>query len=187
MDDARHRLAPGQECGCGGHATTTVSRRRFVGATAGVLAAAPLHAVAQSTPETDQPVATPAATVAIDLEQLRGVSLALVGGGSFSDAGLQTLGGLISNDPARVSAFEEMATLDDPSTPEALDGMPAEARALVDDIMSFWYLGNYAGAPVANRAELFFGLPVWATVPYTTQPTLCKAFGYWATEVSLDD
>ncbi len=187
MDDARLRFAPDQECGCSGPDAATVTRRRFVGAAAGVLAAAPLHAVAQSTPETDQPVATPAATVAIDLEQLRTVSLALVGGGSFSDAGLQTLGGLISNNPARVAAFEKIATLDDPSAPESLDGMPAEARALVDDIVSFWYLGNYGGAPVANRAELFFGLPVWATVPYTTQPTLCKAFGYWATEVSLQD
>lgn len=186
MPDARPFHVPDHDCGCAPGDGAAVTRRRFVGATAGVLAAAPLHALAQSTPETDRPVATPAATVAIDLEQLQAVSLALVGGGSFSDAGLQTLGGLISNDPARVAAFGEIAALDDPSTKDALDGMSGDARALVDDIVSFWYLGNYGGAPVANRADLFFGLPVWATVPYTTQPTLCKAFGYWATDVSLE-
>lgn len=178
--------AQSADCGCAGKDATQVTRRRFVGGAASALATAPLSAAGQSTPETEQPVASPSVAIVVDLEQVRAVSLALVGGGSLGDAGLQTLGRLISDDPDRVKAFEELAALDDPSAEEALGGVSRAARALAEEITGFWYLGEFDGMPVANRADLYFGLPVWATLPYSTQPTLCKAFGYWANEVTLD-
>lgn len=190
MQESRHSHLPGPDCGCKGKETTPVTRRRFVGAAAGAaagaLAVAPLHAVAQSTPETQQPVATPSGEVAVDLEQLATVSLALVGGGSLADEGVQMLGELIGTDSGRVAAFDELAALDDPGGEGALDGVSDDARALAGEIVTFWYIGEFDGMPVENRAELYFGLPVWGTLPYITQPTLCKAFGYWAMDVSLD-
>lgn len=174
------------DCGCTSRDTASVTRRRFIGATAGALAVSPLHALAQSTPETEQPVATPSGEVSIDLESLATVSLAIVGGGTLADAGVQTLGGLISADPDRVAAFEELAELHDPSAEGMLDDVSRAARALAGEIAGFWYLGQFDGNPVENRTELYFGLPVWGTLPYITQPTLCKAFGYWAMDVTLD-
>jgi hypothetical protein len=186
MQDSSQTRLPDPDCGCAGQDAVFVTRRRFVGAAAGTLAVVPLHTVAQSTPETEQPVATPSGEVAINLAQLASVSVALVGGGSLADAGLQTLGELISADPGRIAAFEELAALDDPSAKGALNGVSSEASDLVPQILSFWYLGEFDGKPVESRADLYYGLPVWGSLPYITQPTLCKAFGYWATEVSLD-
>lgn len=174
-------------CKCAGREPAHVTRRAFVGVAAGAVAAVPLHAMAhQSTPQTGQPVATPAGEVTIDLGRLGEVSLALVGGGTLADTALETLGALISADPAMVAAFDELAALGDPSSPDAMDAMSGDARKLVGNIVEFWYLGNFDGSPVANRADLYFGLPVWKALPYIAQPTLCKAFGYWATDISLD-
>lgn len=177
---------PAPECACADRSDRPVTRRAFVGVTAGAIAATPLWVSAQSTPEGQQPVATPAGESAIDQEALARVSLAVVGGGSFAALGLETLGGLISADPDRVAAFDELAGLDDPSSDDALEAMSGDARSLVDDIVQFWYLGYFDGKPVENRAELYFSLPVWGTVPYAAQPTLCKAFGYWAMDVTLE-
>jgi hypothetical protein len=163
-----------------------VTRRRFVGLAAAAVAAAPLEAATQSTPEAGQPVATPAAEVLINVEQLATVSEALVGGGTLREAALESLAGLISADPRRVSAFAELVALDDPASEEALGTMPRGVRQLADDIVHFWYLGYFDGKPVENRSELYFGLPVWGTLPYVTQPTTCKAYGYWASDVTLD-
>ena len=186
MQDHDLSQAEGLPCGCAGNPGPAVTRRRFVSVAAGAIASTPLQVMAQSTPETGQPVASPAGESQIDLGTLMTVSQALVGGGTLNDAALETLGGLISADPDRVAAFGELADLDDPSAPDALDAMSPGARSLVDDIVQFWYLGNFDGKPVENRAELYFKLPVWTTVPYAAQPTLCKAFGYWAMDVSLD-
>lgn len=163
-----------------------LTRRRFIGGTAGSIAALPLPAMAQSTPETDQPVESASGEITIDLSILSAVSLALVGGGTLADDALQTLGQLISGDPALVTAFEELGSLDGLSARDALDSVSRDAQKLAEEIVGFWYLGNFNGKPVDNRADLYLGLPVWGTLPYITQPTLCKAFGYWATDVTLD-
>jgi hypothetical protein len=163
-----------------------LTRRALVATAASTMAALPRLASAQSTPETGQPVATPGSDLRIDVDELARVSLALVGGGSLNDAGLQTLAGLLSVEDADVRAFRELASVDDPSAEGALDDMSADARDLVENILQFWYLGQFGGNPVENRADLYFSLPVWSTVPWFTQPTLCKAFGYWSAEVSLD-
>ena len=46
--------------------------------------------------------------------------------------------------------------------------------------------GYFDGNPVENRAEIVMGLPVWGTLPYFTQPALCKSFAYWANDVEID-
>lgn len=186
MQGSRPIPVPRPDCGCGSSSTSSVTRRRFVGTAAGAVAISPLMANAQSTPETGQPVATPSGEIAIDLEQVRAVSLALIGGGALADPAVQTLGELISADAGRVASFEELAALDDPAAEGTADAVSSDASSLAEQIVGFWYLGEFDGMPVANRAELFFGLPVWGTLPYITQPTLCKSFGYWAMDVSLD-
>jgi hypothetical protein len=187
MHDSESSRSVAPECGCAGRDAAHVTRRAFVGVAAGAIAAVPLQAGAhQSTPQTEQPVATPAGKVAIDLDRLKEVSSALVGGGTLADNALETLGGLISADPAAIAAFDGLAAVDDPASADAMDAMSGDERALVENILEFWYLGNFDGKPVENRADLYFGLPVWATLPYVSQPTLCKAFGYWATDIQID-
>ena len=171
-------------------ASPVLTRRRLVGAAAAAvpLAAGVVPADAHqqgATPAPGTPVASPAATLRIDVDALYAVSQQLVGGGELDRDAAEPLALLISGDPARVSGFEELAGIDDPSTKQALDAMSDDARTVVDDIVRYWYLGFFDGKPAPNRAEIFFGLPVWSAVPYVTQPTLCKGFGYWASEVEV--
>lgn len=187
MQDSPSSRTVTPDCAYAGRVAPQVTRRTFVGAAAGAVAAIPLQAAAhQSTPQTGQPVATPAGEVTIDLDRLGEISLALVGGGTLADNALETLGALISADPASIAALEELSSVEDPSSGDAIGAMSGDARALAESIVQFWYLGTFDGVPVENRADLYFGLPVWETLPYFSQPTLCKAFGYWAMDISLD-
>ena len=106
----------------------------------------------------------------------------LVGSDALNEDTASTLAQLVGADPVRVSGFEALAAVNNPA---ALDSLPDDAKTVASDILQYWYLGQFDGQPVENRAAIFFGLPVWRTVPYSTQPTLCKAFGYWATEVPV--
>jgi hypothetical protein len=173
-------------------AASGLTRRHFVGAAAGAISApvAASSVAAQSelaTPERGTPVASPAAAISIDVDALYAISQQLVGGGNLDEASAGPLAKLISADQARTGGFEELSKLDKVASPSALKDISDDARQVVTNILEYWYLGQFDGQPVANRASMFFGLPVWATVPYVTQPTLCKSFGYWATEVAVDN
>jgi hypothetical protein len=169
-----------------------LTRRRLVGVAAGAavpLAAGVVPASAHqqgATPAPGTPVASPAAELRIDVDALYAVSQRIVGGGELDRDAAEPLALLLSGDPARVSGFEELAGIDDPSSKKALDAMSDDARMVVDDIVRYWYLGFFEGKPAPNRAEMFFGLPVWSTVPYVVQPTVCKGFGYWASDVDVE-
>jgi len=167
-----------------------VSRRHFVGAATGALAAPVLAGTVagqnlDATPALGSPSSNPDIVAVIDAGALLALSEALVGGGQLNQDAVNPLALLIGSDPARVSGFEELTRLEDPATREALENISGDAARVVNDILQYWYLGYFEDQPVENRAELFFGLPVWGTVPYFTQPTLCKGFGYWATEVDI--
>ena len=170
-----------------------VSRRRMVGMTTAAIAAplAPAIARAQQdegagTPAPASPIASPAAAIAIDTETLLSVSMALVGVDSLTADYVEPLAKLIGADPTLAGGFDELAQASDLAADGSLDGLSDAASATATDILTYWYLGQFEGQPVENRAEMFFGLPVWSTVPYSTQPTLCKAFGYWATDPGVE-
>ncbi len=166
-----------------GRSGSRITRRHLVGVASAAMAVPVASVAAQQaggTPEAGTPIASPAAAAAVDVETLLAVSTALVGSDALNEDAASALAQLIGADPARVSGFEALASASDPT---ALDDLPDDARTVANDILEYWYLGQFDGQPVENRAAIFFGLPVWQTVPYSTQPTLCKAFGYWATEV----
>lgn len=174
------------DCRCLADRPPALTRRRFVGAATGALAASPALVAAQATPEQTQPEATPAASLEIDLDALYAVSQLLVGTGELNEDYTETLGLLLSADEARVEGFRELRGNADPTSPESLEAMSDNARTVVNDILSFWYTGYFDGNPVENRAEIVMGLPVWGTLPYFTQPALCKSFAYWANDVEID-
>ncbi len=171
-----------------------VSRRRMVGMTSAALAAPLAPAVARAqqqdeaagTPAPDSPIASPAAAIPIDTDQLLNVSIALVGVDTLNADYVEPLAKLIGADAALAEGFDELASTDNLAGDGSLDGLSDSATATATDILTYWYTGYFEGNPVENRAEIFFGLPVWGTVPYATQPTLCKAFGYWAGDPGVE-
>lgn len=174
------------DCRCLDTRPPALTRRRFVGATASALAASPALAAAQATPGPGTQDATPAATLKVDLDALYAVSQILVGTGNLNEDYTETLGLLLSADEARVEGFRELRGNANPTSEESLEAMSGNARTVVTDILSFWYLGHFDGQPVENRAEIVMGLPVWTTLPYFTQPALCKSFGYWAESFDVE-
>ncbi|MGB3327318.1 MAG: hypothetical protein WBA46_00105, partial [Thermomicrobiales bacterium] len=80
------------------------------------------------------------------------------------------------------AGLTELAAIAD-MTPEALAAASDGAQAVAANILSYWFQGQYDGKPAPNRADIFFSLAAWQALPYMTQPTLCKAFGYWAADV----
>lgn len=172
-----------------------VSRRRLVGVTSAALAA-PMTpgaiALAQEqrgdeTPAPGTPIASQEAIIPVDVDALLTLSVTLVGSDALSEDAAGPLADLIGADTAMVAGFEELVELDDPTTEEAWAGLSDDASAVVTNILQYWYLGQFDGQPVDHREDIFFGLPVWQTVPYSTQPTLCKAFGYWATDPGVEN
>lgn len=152
-----------------------VDRRTVMIGSAAVVAGATLGS--RLTLAQDATPATPA-TEAPSIDALRAVSLALTGSTSVADAGLETLAGLVGSN----SAFAELAAVPE-MTADALNRLSPDAQTLATNILQFWYVGNWDGKPVANRADLYFSLTAWSALPYSTQPTLCKSFGYWAENV----
>lgn len=171
----------------------SVTRRRFVGVATGAVAAPALvvNAVAQEelnvTPEHGTPVGSPIAPSEIDTDTLYTLSQQLAGDGKLAEEAVEPLATLIGADQQLVSGFEELVTYDDPTSDDAREQMSDDASATMKNILLYWYDGSFGDQPVENRADILFGLPVWGTVPYVTQPTLCKGFGYWANDISIDD
>lgn len=171
-----------------------ITRRRLVGVTSAALAAPLAPAAAQeergergdSTPVPGTPIASPAAAVPVDIDALLAVSVALVGVDSLKQDAARPLAQLIGADPGRAAGFEELTQVDDLAADGSLDGLSDDAASVARNILQYWYMGYFDGQPVENRETIFFGLPVWQTLPYATQPTLCKGFGYWATDPGVE-
>jgi hypothetical protein len=170
-----------------------VTRRRLVGMTSAALAAPLAPAVARAqqdesagTPAPASPIASPAAAIPIDSEKVLAVSTALVGVDSLNADYAEPLAQLIGADRTLAGGFDELASTDNLAADGSLDGLSDAAKTTATDILTYWYTGYFGGNPVENRSQIFFGLPVWGTVPYSTQPTLCKAFGYWAADPGVE-
>ena len=156
----------------------SLSRRQLVVGTtaAGLGSALPVIAGAQSTPNAN---ASPAA---LDADLVLRVSQSLVGGGTLEPAAATGLATLLAAEPGIEASLKELAAITE-MTPEALQGASAEAQAVATNILTYWFQGRYNDAPAPNRSDIFFQLASWQALPYLTQPTLCKAFGYWAVDV----
>ncbi len=151
-----------------------------------LIAASVAGATAVSLPFAGQALgqeATPA-SASIDRETLLALSKRLVGGGELATDAVDGLSALLAAEPGIESTLTELAALPE-MTPDALVSASTEAQRTAANILQFWYLGRYDDKPVAHRADMFFGLVSWQALPYSTQPTLCKGFGYWAKDIKL--
>jgi hypothetical protein len=126
---------------------------------------------------------TPVASPTIDTASLQQLSESLVGGGGINTDALPILASLIESDSSLAATLPELSAVTDFTT-DNVNALSDDARRLATDILQFWYLGQWESKPIEQRADLFFSLVSWQTVPYATQPTLCKGFGYWAQDVN---
>lgn len=169
-------------------ATARISRRALISASVATAAAAPVagRAAAQGSMHQEAtPDASPV-TSSIDSGKLLDLSARLVGGGNLAQDAVGGLAALLASEPAIETTFAELAALGE-ITPEALAAISPEARRVSANILQYWYLGRYDGEPVPRRADIYFSLVSWQALPYATQPTLCKSFGYWASEIQLEE
>lgn len=158
------------------HVSTLNRRLAISGAVAAGFTAA-THTVggAQGTPET---------AGEIDASRLMAVSEGLCGGAKLKLENAETLLSLLNSESSGAAAFEELEAVGE-FTDEAMEGVSPEAQGLAANILQYWFLGRYNGEPVEGRAEMFFDMACWQTLPYSTQPSTCKSFGYWAVEIEL--
>lgn len=145
-----------------------VDRRRLLGAIAGGALLSALHSPASSAQS-----ATPTAG---QYAQLASLSKTLCGGGVFDDARTAQLAGLIAGDPTLSAGLEELLR-NEAATPPGSRSPAAQAAA--QEILLYWYTGEFKGAPIANHAEVYTQLQAWQAM-YTPACTVCKVYGAWA-------
>lgn len=118
----------------------------------------------------------------IDLDRVMALSSRLAGGASLDASAGEGLVSLLAAEPGIDATLRELEGVEN-FTPETLTETLLEAQRIATNILQYWFLGQYNGIPTDNRAERFFGLACWQTLPYFTQPTMCKSFGYWAEDL----
>jgi hypothetical protein len=150
------------------------NRRTFATAVSAAVVAgavAPQLTYAQATPVADEDV--------LELSQR------LVAMGDLDAAHVPELATLVVTSDPDGTAFRELQAMTEFSL-AALDTATEPARNLAKNILQFWYLGQWEGVSVESTPDRFFELSCWDTVPYPTQPSLCKAFGYWTQPVDME-
>ena len=172
-------MEPDRNSGNNGTSNTLNRRSVLVGAAATAVAAATHSAAAQGTPE-----ATPAMEGELDSGRVMMVSANLCGGAILNQDNAGTLLEILNSDPEVIAPFEELEAVVQ-FTDEAMQDVSANAQTLAANILQYWFLGRYDGEPIANRAEMFFDFACWQPLPYSTEPSTCKSFGYWAVEIEL--
>jgi hypothetical protein len=111
------------------------------------------------------------------LRQLTALSESLCGGGVFDGGRVAQLAGLIAGDSAIGAGVEELLE-HGLATPSPGARSPA-AQAAAQEILLYWYTGEFKGAPVANHAAVYTQLQAWQAM-YTPAWTTCKVYGAWA-------
>lgn len=150
-------------------ASAQLHRRRLLGLIAGGALLAGLHppgSLAQSaTPSPNQ------------LAQLASLSQTLCGGGVFAEAQLAQLANLLAGDSMLMSGVEELSRAS-AATPAA-GGRSPVAKAAAQEILLYWYTGEFKGEPIANHAAVYSQLQAWQAM-YTPAWATCKVYGAWA-------
>jgi hypothetical protein len=148
-------------------AKTVLSRRALLRASAlaagGGVLGVPVVRADDSAPATDR------------LPALIALSTALVGGGRIDPERASQLLSMIDADEANAAALDDMLA----ANPAAVIAEPA-AFPLAATILTYWYRGEYEGAPVPGRDTFWYGLSAWQAVRYTSATSICKRFGDWA-------
>ncbi len=162
------------------HQPGSLTRRRLV-ATSIVGGATALSFPALASAST--PTASPVAAV-IDPTFLLELSGRLAGGANLAATAVEPLAALLGNVPDIEPILVELGSIEE-FTPLTLAAASAPAQQVATNILQYWFLGRYDNLPVENRADIFFNLASWQTLPYATQQSLCKSFGYWAQEIDL--
>lgn len=152
-----------------------LSRRAFAG-TAASVALAGIPTVAQE---------ASSAAATIDFEAFRQVNLIVTGADELDDEGLQQLLDLFLADEEMTAAL--VTLMDEAAAGADLDMSSLDFSLVVvtTNILQFWYLGNFRNEPLPNRPERIAHLVTYAALPYFTAPTICKGFGYWATDPGI--
>lgn len=122
--------------------------------------------------------------VTIDPTFLLELSGRLAGGAKLAENAVEPLAALLATEPDIEATLAELRAVEE-FTPETLAATSDEAQHVAANILQYWFLGRYDNLPVENRADMFFSLASWQTLPYATQQSLCKSFGYWAQEIEL--
>lgn len=159
--------------------TSRITRRGLL-----VGSAVTATATALAHPATAQD-ATPAADGDVDLGAFRSLCESLVGVDDLPDEPLEELLALLTADPWSAEGVLELiahADGENDSAPVSL-----EASAATENILQYWYLGEFNNEPLENRAERFGGLISHQVLPYSTIQAVCRDYGYWAEDVDLPD
>lgn len=162
--------------------TAGISRRQVLSTAGGVAAIGGLAAVSAGAILASRPTPTRQSRVTLPVDQataaqLIDLSRTLCGGGTFDPTQATILLELLAADPDLSRGFIDLR-LEPPvagTTPAHSDQAAAAMRA----ILRFWYVGEFAGKPVANRAAVYGQLTAWQAM-YTPPYAVCKAFGAWA-------
>lgn len=161
-------------------ATSTLNRRAAVAGTAASAIATATHvATAQGTPE-----ATALVSGDLDSGRVMMVSTNLCGGANLKQENAGVLLEILNGNPEFAAPFEELEAVAE-FTEDAMADVTPEAQTLAANILQYWFLGRFDGEPIEGRADLYFDLACWQALPYSTAPSTCKSFGYWAVEIEL--
>lgn len=161
-------------------AAHTLNRRAAVaGAAASAIATAAHVATAQGTPD-----ATVVAAGDLDSARVMMVSTNLCDGATLKQENVGVLLDILNGSPEFVVPFEELEAVTE-FTEDAMADVTPEAQSLAANILQYWFLGRFDGEPIEGRADQFFDFACWQALPYSTAPSTCKSFGYWAVEIEL--
>ncbi len=162
-----------------GHTPSLTRRRLVTTSVVGGATALTFPAFVGAAAQTASPEAA-----GIDLDSLQDLSNRLAGGAALAQNAIEPLAALLAMEPDIETTLAELNAIDE-FTPEVLAATSEEAQRVAANILQYWFLGRYDNLPVENRADMFFSLAAWQTLPYATQQSLCKSFGYWAEEIEL--
>lgn len=95
----------------------------------------------------------------------------------FDDGRTAQLAGLIAGDSALRAGLEDLLRAGS-ATPSP-GARSTAAQAAAQEILLYWYTGEFKGAPIASHAAVYTQLQAWQAM-YTPAWTTCKVYGAWA-------
>lgn len=161
---------------------TRLSRRSLIAGTAAAAATSGLYGTSLAQVSTPATLATP--IPAADVETFATFTKLVVGVDDLPQNMLDQSYQLITGTTDGENALQQLL---DAGNSVNLDKLPDPQQAVVNNMLEYWYLGNFNGNPVENREEIFANLLSYGALPYITVRAVCKGFGYWAKDFNLPD